>query len=181
MKMIGLLRGINVGGNRKIPMIALCHLAESVGFSDVRHYLNSGNIAFESKLVGTDQASMILENKIEKHFGFHVDVIVRSATQWNKYISSNPFSEAAHSRPKHLHLGISKLPCSKDFPNKLGEYATGDEKIIVVNGVIWIDFAAGVARSKLNPNRIDKAAGSPVTLRNWNTVNKLQEMLNGKI
>ena len=53
MKMVALLRGINVGGNKKIPMPELCALATKAGLADVRHYINSGNIVFEAEKLTT--------------------------------------------------------------------------------------------------------------------------------
>ena len=62
----------------------------------------------------------------------------------------------------------------------LRDRATQGEKIELVGDAIWVDFVAGVGKTKLTPSLLDKAAGSPVTMRNWNTVLKLAEMLGGE-
>lgn len=85
MKMAALLRGINVGGNRKVPMAELCAIATKAGLSEVRHYINSGNLVFDAGTRKSAQVEALLERAIEKRFGFHVDVIIRTATQWKKY------------------------------------------------------------------------------------------------
>jgi uncharacterized protein (DUF1697 family) len=99
MRMVALLRGINVGGNRKVPMPELCALAAIAGLADVKHYINSGNIVFEAGKLKPDHVAAELEKAIEKRFGFLVDVIVRTATQWKKYAAGSPFPEAERSRP----------------------------------------------------------------------------------
>ncbi len=177
--MVALLRGINVGGNKKIPMSELCNLAIKAGLLEVRSYINSGNLIFEAGNLKANFVVTLLEKAIEKHFEFQVDVIVRTKTQWKKYTAGSPFSAAERSRPNLLQLGLSKLPSNKDLPEKLLERASQGEKIELVGDAIWVDFAGGIGKSKLTPTLFDKAAGSPVTMRNWNTVLKLGEMLNG--
>ena len=177
MKMVALLRGINVGGNRKVPMPDLCASATKAGLTDVQHYINSGNLVFEAGKMKTDQVCALLEKVIKVRFGFEVDVIVRTASQWKKYSAGSPFPGAARVRPHLLMLGLAKAPCGRDATAKLTERALAGEKIKVVGDAIWVDFAESVGKSKLTPVWFEKSVGSPVTLRNWNTVLKLDEML----
>jgi uncharacterized protein (DUF1697 family) len=177
MRMVALLRGINVGENRKVPMPKLCALASKAGLTEVKSYINSGNIVFDAETMKAAQVASLLEKVIQKHFGFPVDVVVRTATQWKKYAAGSPFPDAEQFRPNFLQLGLSKTPCCKEIAARLSERATQGEKIKLVGDAIWVDFVAGVGRSKLTPSLFDKEAGSPVTMRNWNTVLKLSEML----
>jgi uncharacterized protein (DUF1697 family) len=179
MRMVALLRGINVGGNRKVPMAALCALAAEAGLSEVRHYINSGNLVFDAGGMKADRVAVLLEREIAGRFGFHVDVVVRTASQWKAYAKGSPFPGAERSRPEFLQLGLSRLPCDEDLEKTLGARATRGERVRLAGGAIWVDFAAGVGRSRLTPALFDKAAGSPVTMRNWNTVLRLDEMLSG--
>ena len=178
MKMVALLRGINVGGKRKLPMPKLIALAKSSGFTEVKSYINSGNIVFAVSKIKPEQVGPRLEKAIEKEFGFKVDVIVRTASQWKKYSTGSPFPSAESLRPKMLHIGLSKRPLRSDIIQGLIEKALYGEKIKIVDDAIWVDFAKSVGNSKLTPAVFDKAAGSTVTMRNWNTVLKLNEMLN---
>jgi len=166
MKMVALLRGINVGGNGRVPMTELCALAATAGFTEVASYINSGNLVFDSDQVSAEKAEIKLESLIEKKFGFPVDVIVRSDRQWKTYIGKNPFPSAG---AKHLMIGFSE--------KQIGERTGSHEQSKVVGGLIWIDFADGFHKTKLTPAWLDKSAGSSVTLRNWNTLLKIQEML----
>lgn len=180
MKMVALLRGVNVGGNRKVPMKELHAVALKAGLKQVETYINSGNLVFDPGNMSPADSAARLEKAIQKHFGFAVDVVIRTERQWKAYVKEGPFPEAAEIRPNLLMVGFSKLPLRKDVDSLLKERAAANERIKVVNDAIWVDFAGGAGRSKLTPAWFDKAAGSPVTLRNWRTVMKLAKMLSGE-
>lgn len=177
MKLVALLRGINVGGHRKVPMAALCAAVTKAGFENPRTYIQSGNLVLESGKLKPEEASAQLEAIVLKAFKFEVPVIVRTAAQWKQYLSRTPFKNALEARPHLVHLGLAKVPCAKTAVVDLARYATQGEQIQVVGDGLWIDFVEGVARSKLTPAALDRAAGSPITFRNWNTIQKLQQML----
>lgn len=178
MKMVALLKGINVGGNKRVPMPKLIALAEASGLTEVQSYINSGNLLFEASKMKPEQVEKGLEKAIEKEFGFKVDIIVRTASQWKKIYGGSPFPIAESTRPKMLHLGLAKDAIKGNITATLIERAVNGEKIKVVGDAIWVDFGKSVGNSKLTPAVFDKAAGSTVTMRNWNTVVKLNEMLN---
>lgn len=169
---IALLRGINVVGANKVPMVELRKQCEKAGFADVQTYIASGNLV----LTGGGSAAAVaakVEALLVKKFKVEVPVIVRSAEQWKPYLRS-PFPEVL---PKILHLCLSKAPPKKEAVAALQERAAAGERIKLVGDALWIDFAdSGVAGSKLTPAFLNKVVGSPVTARNWNTVQKLGEM-----
>ena len=171
-RFVALLRAINVGG-RQLPMADLRALAGELGLRDAATFIASGNLLFSAA-----DAPAVLEARLEEaiaaRFGFHADTIVRSAAQWAGYAARNPFPDAA---PKMVHLGLTKRPPLPDAAETLKARAQAGERILVAGDAVWIDFGAGVARSKLTPAALDKAAGSPLTARNWNTVVKLAELL----
>lgn len=164
-----LLRGVNVGGNNKVPMAQLKAACETAGFGNVRTYLNSGNVVLD----GAGTAASV-EAKVEallaKHFQVEVPVIVRTAAQWPKYVAANPFPKA---QAKFLHLGLSKSKPDPACAEVLQARASAAEKVRLVGDGLWVDYHESVGRSKLTPAAIDKAVGSPTTLRNWTTVQQL--------
>ena len=91
---IALLRGINVGGRKKVPMADLRTLCTKLGYQSVQSYIQSGNLVFQS-----DRDDRTIERElsdaIQSKFGFSVSVMVRSGSQWAEYVASNPFPEAA--------------------------------------------------------------------------------------
>ncbi len=169
---IALLRGINVGGNRKLAMGALRELCTASGLNDVRSYVNSGNLVFTAEGTPEGQEARI-EAAIEKHFGFKVDVIVRSAREWSAYVHSNPFPELAQKHPNFVMLMVPKRPLGRDAVEKLRAKIAGDEQVEQALDVLWIYYAQGAGRSKLAVTSLGKI---PVTTRNWRTVLKLDEM-----
>lgn len=177
--MIALLRGINVGGHRKLPMAELRVVAATLGFQKIESYIQSGNLVFA--WTGTPAAAeAALEEAIAGRFGFPVDVIVRTGAQWAAYAAGSPFPDAAEARPNLLHLGLSKRPPRPDAAALLRPRAAAGERIEVHGDAIWVDYAGGAGRSKLSPAVLDRAVGSPVTARNFSTVQKLAEMLRSK-
>jgi uncharacterized protein (DUF1697 family) len=172
---LALLRGINVGGNKKVPMATLRELAGKLGYSDVSSYIQSGNLLLTAT-ASAAELTQALEQGIAKTFGFSVEVIVRTAAQWQAYQQPS-FADAANVRPNLLLLGAAKAPVKAGCADELTRYAKAGERIAVGKDAIWIDFAAGVGKSKLTPAVIDRAAGSTVTMRNWTTVQTLAELL----
>jgi uncharacterized protein (DUF1697 family) len=172
---IALLCGINVGGNRKVPMSELCALGDSVGLAATRSYIQSGNLVFcSSATAGGVEAK--LEAAILARFGFAVDVLVRTARQWEACAADNPFPEASEVEPSRVMLLVSKAAPSPDAAAALQSRASGGERVVGVGGVIWVHYPAGVGSSKLTPALVDRLVGSKVTARNWRTVVKLREM-----
>jgi uncharacterized protein (DUF1697 family) len=174
--MVALLRGVNVGGNKRVPMAELCRLAEDLGCSHVASYIQSGNLVLVTALE-PPSLEQALERAIQSHFGFSVEVIVRSADAWLSYAAGSPFADAERERPHLLHLGLTKRTPKPGALAALEPFAKAGERLRLHADALWIDFLGGVARSKLSPAVLDRALGSTVTARNFRTVQKLAEML----
>lgn len=172
--LVALLRGINVGGHKKVPMAELRTLAEGLGCERVASYIQSGNLVVKTTLKARtfEQA---LQDAVANHFGFSVEVVVRTAREWQGYAAGSPFADAERERPHLLHLGVAKRKLKADCLVTLHPYAK-HEVVHALGDAFWIDFVDGVARSKLTPAVLDRSAGSPVTARNFRTVLKLDEM-----
>ena len=104
---VALMRGINVGSARKLPMGDLRALCGSLGLERPQTYIQSGNLLVEAK-GGEAALRRLLEKELADRFGFTVDVIVRTAAEWEGYVAANPFTGDAKALPKMLHL---YLPC----------------------------------------------------------------------
>lgn len=172
---IALLRGINVGSTRKIAMAELKLLCGELGWTDAQTYIQSGNVVF--KAAGQASAhEAALEAGILKRFGLEVDVVVRTAAQWARYVADNPLRAAAEAEANHVLLGLSKAPPRADALDRLRERATAGERVEAAGDGLWFHYPAGLGRSKWTPALIDRLVGSPLTGRNWRTVLKLAEM-----
>jgi len=175
-RFLALLRGINVGGNRKVPMAELRELAEELGFEEPSTYIQSGNLVFgaRGKVAGLARK---LEAGIVERFGFAVEVVVRDAAGWSALLATNPMKAAATKDPAHLLVGVAKGSVPVAAEAALKPYAHGKERVAVAGGALWIHYANGIARSKLAPAVLDRCAGGTVTARNWRTALELQALL----
>jgi uncharacterized protein (DUF1697 family) len=175
MRYVALLRAVNVGG-AKLPMAELREVCAGLGWQAVRTYIQSGNVVFES-----DEApaalEAALERAVERRFGFTRPVIVRTAAQWQSYAAGSPFPEQEEAEANRLMLCLSKRPPAADAVERLQQRAAAGEQVRQQGNAIWVFYPDGAGISKLTPGLFDKAAGSPVTARNWRTVQRLGEML----
>jgi uncharacterized protein (DUF1697 family) len=177
-RFVALLRGINVGGTRKLPMAELRALAEELGFEDVATFIQSGNLVFSAR----GQARSLetrLERALARRFGFEVPTLVRDARAWSALVAANPLPRLAASDPAHMLLALAQEALAPDALAGLRERAQGAERVELAGGALWIHYAEGIARSKLTPALLDRCAGSTVTARNWRTVLELERLLGG--
>ncbi len=172
---VALLRGVNVGGHRKVPMADLRALCVELGFGDVRSHVQSGNLVFTATGARADVEAR-LEAGIEARFGFPVDVMVVDAPDWRRLIDQNPLPEAASEAPRHYYVGVLKAPPAPGAAERLEAKGQAGEVVRAVGGVLYLHFPLGAGRSKLG-NVDAKVVGSPGTLRNWNTVLALQALI----
>ena len=177
---VALMRGINVGSTRKLPMAELRALSIKLGLQRPETYIQSGNLIVEAD-IEADEVRDLLEKAIAKRFSLRVDIIVRQASQWNRYMTANPFANDAATMPKMLHLYLSRDPLKASAAKELGRKAQAGERMALAGGALWIDYGAnGAGKSKLTPLLVDKACGSPSTGRNWNSVLKIGEMIEAR-
>ena len=172
---IALLRGINVGGKNLIPMDELRELCQTLGWSNLQTYIQSGNIVFTAGGTG-DELEAALEGAIQERFNLAVPVIVRSSMQWQKLAKTSAFPEAIAKEPQLVLLALSKQKPSAAAASALQERAKDGERLHQEGDALWIHFPNGSGRSKLTPALLDRHFGSPVTTRNFRTVQKLAEM-----
>ncbi|MGW5847716.1 DUF1697 domain-containing protein [Streptomyces sp. NPDC055254] len=172
-----LLRGINVGGNKKVPMAELRSVLEGLGHGDVQTYLQSGNAVFSS--AGEDPAALTrqLEAAIEAHFGFRVPCLVVEGGYLRAVAEACPFP-AAELEGKQLHATFcSEQPGAERFA-ALDAAAYLPEEYRIGDRVVYLYAPDGLGRSKLAEALARPAVvkGIDVTTRNWNTVLKLVEL-----
>ncbi|MEU9629239.1 DUF1697 domain-containing protein [Streptomyces luteogriseus] len=172
-----LLRGINVGGSRKVPMADLRTLLTDLGLDDVRTHLQSGQAVFASGHGDEESLAGQIARALEKHFGFGVDVIVRDHAYLRAIADACPFP-AADLEPKQLHVTYFSAPVTPDRFAEIDQEAYLPEEFRLGDRALYLYAPNGLGRSKLAEHlskpRINK--GLIATTRNWNTVVKLVEM-----
>ena len=170
---IALLRGINVGG-KVLKMADLKQAVADLGFSDVRTYLQSGNLVFRAPRSGDDTLAKRISKAIEDKAGMDVHLLVRSATEWDEVIGNNPFPKAA-ALPKTLHAFALDGQPDKARVEGLKARDFGSEEWAIVGDALYLHTPAGFGKSKLG-NSIERLLKVPMTGRNWNTVLALKEL-----
>lgn len=175
---VALLRGVNVGGNKGVPMAALKSVASRLSLGAPRTLLQSGNLVFASEGKTAAELEALLEAAIKADIGVETAVCVRTAGEWDALVQANPFPEAARNDPSHLLMIAFKTPPKANGVETLADVYDGPEQIAVALDHAWIAYPDGIGRSKLTPALLGKHLGKG-TGRNWNTVLKLQAMLGG--
>jgi uncharacterized protein (DUF1697 family) len=161
---VALLRAVNVGGTGMLPMKDLSALCLNLGFKNVRTYIQSGNVVFESPLAEA-KIHATLEQALEKRMGKKIDVILRSAAELRSILQANPFPDVEPAKVAVVFLS--------EAPPKLETIAGPDgEQVRAAKREIYIHYPNGMGRSKL---KLPPSVRSG-TVRNINTVSKLAGM-----
>jgi uncharacterized protein (DUF1697 family) len=171
---IAMLRGINVSGNM-LKMDRLRELWSSLGFKNVRTYIQSGNIIFESNDPPAKWLPKI-ENKLIGETRLPVHVIVRTPGELKKAIAANPFLKQDGIDRSKLHVTFLDRAAGKDALKNLANLPPGPDELRVIGKEAYLHCPDGYGRTKLHNAAIEKLLVAKATTRNWNTVNKLYEM-----
>jgi uncharacterized protein (DUF1697 family) len=170
---IALLRGINVGGHKKVAMSDLRGFVAELGFDDVRSLLQTGNLVFRGNGRTGAGLERLLEVQAEQRLDLRTAFVVRTAKEWHAIIARNPFPNQAKRDPGHL-----VVMCLKDAPHvnavkALQTASKGPELIRTDGQQLYVVYPAGIARSRLTNKLIEDKLATRCTARNWNTVLKL--------
>ena len=144
------------------------------GFSEVRTYVQSGNVLLLSR-ASPAKVRKDAEALIAERFGFEVDVIVRTAEDLAEVVASNPLGEVA-TDPKRYQVGFLEAEPERGAVERIAELATGGERVVAVGREVYSWHPAGAARSKLWAKLAGNGLGVCATSRNWTTVTTLHEM-----
>ena len=176
---VALLRGVNVGGRTQVPMARLKTIAETLGLTEPRTLLQSGNLVFRTDRTDVAALARTLESAVAEAFCHGPDVLLRDAAVWEAAIAANPFAEVARRHPSQsLVMALRDAPAASAI-TALVESATGDEQAAVVGSHAYFVFPAGISKTKLTNARIERLLGTRGTARNWNTVEKIAAALGG--
>jgi uncharacterized protein (DUF1697 family) len=170
---IALLRGINVGGNKKVAMAGLRDLLGRLGFGDPQSLLQSGNLVFRTDSRKADELEQLLEKEVQKRFGLQSDVFVRNAGEWPAVMAANPFLEEAERDPGHLIVMFLRDAPDAKSQDALRAAIIGRETFAVTGRHAYFVYPDGMGTSKLTGALVEKKFGTRGTARNWNTVTKL--------
>jgi uncharacterized protein (DUF1697 family) len=167
--LIALIRGINVGGHKKLKMADVKVLCESMGLRDVRTHLQSGNVVFRT--TRTDRAR--LAKDLEDALGVDAKIMLRTAEELRSAIAANPMPEEALRGPSHFIVMFLSGKPSAAAMQSLRDAYSGPETMQLHGAELYIEYGAGMGTSKLTNALIERKLGVSGTARNWNTVTRL--------
>jgi len=168
---IVLLRGINVGGHKKILMKELSLLFESLGFKNVKTYIQSGNVVFKALELNT--IAQEIEDAIHSKFGWEVPVLLKTPSEINTILKDCPFSEEKKVKSYFILLETNPLPEDLLETSKL---SSPNEEFFITNSCVYIYYELGAGKGKLGTNFFERKLKSKATARNYRTIAKLLEL-----
>ncbi len=177
MRYIAILRGINVGVGRKVPMTDLKKLCESLGLKNVQTYIQSGNLIFE--LPSPERISELearLQKAFSETFGFEIPVLIRTSEEWAASTAKNPFLKEENVEIERLHLTCLKELPSPELLEKIKAFQYLPDRYEIIGRDVFIFCAAGYGTSKLVNSFFEWKLKTSATTRNWKTVIQLNEM-----
>ncbi|MGD8870700.1 MAG: DUF1697 domain-containing protein [Gemmatimonadota bacterium] len=175
---VALMRGINVGGKNKLPMKQLTAMFEDLGCTDVRTYIQSGNVVFGAEPDLAESVPVEIPRRIDSDLGYSVPVVLRSAADLRAAVDRHPFVDAAEDT-KHLHVGFLADAPTDDQIAKLDPARSDVDSFDVIGREVHLHVPGGMGRTKLTTGYFDRRLDTVMTVRNWRTVNRLLEMAGG--
>jgi len=169
---IAFFRGINVGGHNILPMKDLIDILQSLGCTDVRTYIQSGNVVFSRDLSDRKVFSERIAERIERSFKFKPSVLLLTREELSLRIENNPFPT---DEGKNLHFYfLERIPEDPDL-DRARSLKSPTEEFLLKDDVFYLFAPDGIGRSKLAA-KVESCLGVPATARNYNTVMKVLSM-----
>jgi uncharacterized protein (DUF1697 family) len=175
---IALFRGINVGGNNILPMRGLAALLSQLGASDVRTYIQSGNVVFRHSARTAGPLAQRIADAVLEQYQFAPRVLLLTRQQLECAAIANPFA-AQCSEPRTVHvMFLAAVPVQADLA-ALEKVKAAGESFVLAGSCFYIHTPDGLAHSQL-AERAERLLGVAGTTRNWRTVGKLLELVRAK-
>lgn len=173
---ISILRGINVSGHKMIKMNELVSLFESLHFENVKTYIQSGNVIFQTHETDVHDLAKRIEAKISEQFGFEVPVLVKEKNDIISVIQNNPFLKLSDKDVTKLHVTFLSQEPDKSNLDKINQGQYLPDEYILSGSIIYLYCPNGYGNTKLNNNFLENKLKVVATTRNWKTVNELMKM-----
>lgn len=167
---IALLKGINVGGHKKVPMAELRELLSKYKFKNVQTYIQSGNVILQSSEENTLKIGSIIKNAILDYFGFEVSVLVMIRPDLERIFNKSPFSE--DKKKASYFMMLHDLP-NADLVKEVSEKVYENEEYKIIEDCIYYYHEKGLGKAKFNINYFERRFNTFATARNYNTMVKL--------
>ena len=173
---LALLRGINVSGHNMMKMEALKSMLESVGFQNVQTYIQSGNVLVDSDEENAASVGFKIKQEIFAAFGHEVPVVVVSQNDLENCFKNNPYLKEKEVDTKKLYVVFLSNTLKSESINDLKISQFKPDEASIDGNKIFIKYAVGAGKTRLDQKYIEKKLNLTATIRNWNTVTQLLKM-----
>jgi len=173
---LALLRGINVSGHNMMKMDALKSMLEKVGFKNVETYIQSGNVFVDSDEENAASVGFKIKQEIFKEFGHDVPAVVINQEDLNACFKNNPFLKEKDMDTKKLYVAFLSNTLRSENINELKISQFKPDEAVIEGNKIFIKYAVGAGKTRLDQKYIEKKLNLTATIRNWNTVTQLLKM-----
>ena len=173
---LALLRGINVSGHHMIKMDVLKTLLENAGFHNVRTYIQSGNVFVDSEEEHGASVGFKIKQEIFKELGLEVPVVVIGKEDLEACFKNNSYLKEKEYDTKKLYVAFISKELSSGALNDLKISQFKPDEAAIDKSRIYIKYAVGAGKTRLDQKYIEKKLNVVATIRNWNTVSTLLEM-----
>ena len=174
--MVALLRGVNVGGHKPLPMAELRSALTNAGVADVSTYIQSGNVIY----TGLPGDAPLIQQTINERFGVDTPVITRSGAALSRTLRAHPWPAGSGTEKLH-HIMFLADAAPADAEQLLSERVAECERIAVVDQEVHVYYANGSARSRFDVGWVDRQLGTVATARNLRTCRKLDQLLTARL
>lgn len=173
---LALLRGINVSGHNMMKMEALKTMLENIGFTNVRTYLQSGNVFVDTEEESASKVGFMIKQEIFKVFGHEVPTIVITKEDLELCFKNSPYLKGKDIDTKKLYVAFVSTALKSENINDLKISQFKPDEASIDGNRIFIKYAIGAGKTRLEGKYIEKKLNVIVTMRNWNTVTNLLKM-----
>lgn len=174
---IGLLRAINLGPKRKVPMARLKEVMCEFGCTDVKTYIQSGNVVFDhpakSTVAAEKKLAADLEQVLADEFGFAIPTLLRTTKEWRDVIARCPYEVEEHTK---LHVVFLADAVKQDAMAAFDPDQWAPEEWTISKREVFFHLPNGLGRSPLMGKLGRGSVADVGTMRNWRTVEKLADL-----
>lgn len=172
---VAFLRGVNVGGKSIVSMAAIKEALVAIGLSDVRTYINSGNVIFSTRASNAERLTDRIEKALEQHTGMAIKLLVMDHRTLKKMVDAIPRNWVDDKTMRTYVLMLWKELDDRGILERLAAKPGVDELIYTPGAVVW-----RVDRENVSKSHMNKIVGTPlykkITIRSANTMRKLNEL-----
>ncbi len=170
---IALIRGINVGGHKRVPMAGLRALLSKEGLENVQTYIQSGNVIFQSSEENKEKLESKIHNAIKNQFGFEVPILIKTTEELQQIFDDCPFPE--EKKINSYFTMLHDMP-SEDLVKMASEKVYEGEEYQIIKGCIYFYYEKGYGQAKFNMSFFERKLKTTATARNYKTMVKLIAM-----